>query len=110
LSDFSYPNISSANYANNAGRGGKAYTNTTADNSGGNGLVTIQWSSPSVESPVANNTGSLVRTGYTFAGWNTAADGNGTNIAVGSAFPSSTSTTLYAAQMHQLVCWQVLVM
>jgi uncharacterized repeat protein (TIGR02543 family) len=77
--------------------GGKPYTNTVADNSGGNGLITIQWSSPTVESAVADNTGNLTRLGYTFAGWNTAADGTGTSVAAGSVFPSSTSTTLYAA-------------
>jgi uncharacterized repeat protein (TIGR02543 family) len=97
LSNFAYPDISSPNYANNAGRGGKAYTDTVADNSGGNGLITIQWNSSTVVNPVASNTGNLTRVGYTFAGWNTAADGTGTSVAVGSVFPSSTSTTLYAA-------------
>ena len=42
------------------------------------------------------NTGSLARTGSTFAGWNTAANGNGTNYAAGSTFTFSTSTILYA--------------
>jgi uncharacterized repeat protein (TIGR02543 family) len=95
LSNFSYPNISSPNYADNAGRGGKAYTNTVADNSGGNGLITIQWSSTTAG--VSDNTGNLTRFGYVFAGWNTAADGSGTSVAVGSSFPGSVSTTLYAA-------------
>jgi hypothetical protein len=80
-SNFSYPNISSANYANNAGRGGKAYTNT-ADNSGGNGLVTIHWKSSTPDLTIADNTGNLVRTGYTFFGWNTAAIGTGTRYNV----------------------------
>jgi uncharacterized repeat protein (TIGR02543 family) len=97
LSNFSYPNISSPNYANNAGRGGKAYTNTAADNTGGNGLVTIQWSSSTTSNPVAENTGNLVKTGYRFIGWNTTADGYGTSIPAGTTFPSSTSATLFAA-------------
>ena len=97
LSNFSYPNISSANYADNAGRGGKAYTNTTADNTGGNGLITIQWSSTTTTIAVSDNTGNLTRFGYAFAGWNTAADGSGTAVAAGSSFPGSVSTTLYAA-------------
>jgi uncharacterized repeat protein (TIGR02543 family) len=45
---------------------------------------------------LANNTGSLVRTGYTFAGWNTAADGSGTDYAVGASYTSDAAVTLYA--------------
>ncbi len=46
----------------------------------------------------AANSGSLARTGYTFAGWNTAANGTGTTYAVStsSAFTISANTTLYA--------------
>jgi uncharacterized repeat protein (TIGR02543 family) len=95
--NFAYPDRTSPNYASNAGRGGMPNTNTAADNTGGNGLITIQWNSPTVDSPVSANTGNLVRTGYVFAGWNTAADGSGTSVEPGSAFPSSVSATLYAA-------------
>jgi uncharacterized repeat protein (TIGR02543 family) len=47
---------------------------------------------------VSANTGTLVKTGYTFAGWNTAADGSGTDYAAGATvtYPSSGTTTLYA--------------
>lgn len=48
---------------------------------------------------VLGNTGTLTRTGYTFAGWNTAANGSGTDYATGStlAYPASGQTiTLYA--------------
>ncbi len=46
---------------------------------------------------VLGNTGSLVRTGYTFAKWNTAADGSGTNYAPLATFPMGTANvTLYA--------------
>ena len=46
---------------------------------------------------VANNTGSLTKSGYTFAGWNTAADGSGTTYTAGSStFTISADTTLYA--------------
>jgi uncharacterized repeat protein (TIGR02543 family) len=96
LSNFSYPDMTSVNYANNAGRGGKAYTNTVTENTGGNGLITIQWSSTTVSNPVANNTGNLARYGYSFTGWNTAADGSGTKVPAGSVFPATASTTLYA--------------
>lgn len=47
---------------------------------------------------VKTNSGTLVRTGYTFAGWNTLANGSGTDYAAsGSAtFSISANTTLYA--------------
>lgn len=46
---------------------------------------------------VKANSGSLVRTGYTFAGWNTQADGNGTNYASGTQYQvGSENVTLYA--------------
>ena len=45
---------------------------------------------------VSGNTGEMERTGYTFAGWNTAADGSGTKYAVGSTFTISETVTLYA--------------
>jgi hypothetical protein len=40
--------------------------------------------------------GSLTRAGYTFGGWNTAADGSGTPYAAGASFVLSANTTLYA--------------
>lgn len=46
---------------------------------------------------VLGNTGSLFKTGYTFSGWNTAADGAGTARAVGTSFSmGSAAVTLYA--------------
>jgi len=46
---------------------------------------------------VSGNTGSLVRQGYAFAGWNTAADGSGTSYSPASTFPMPASAvTLYA--------------
>jgi uncharacterized repeat protein (TIGR02543 family) len=38
----------------------------------------------------------FTRTGYTFAGWNTAANGSGTSYANGASFPFTANTTLYA--------------
>ncbi|GEM_PF-5840674 len=44
--------------------------------------------------------GTLTRTGYTFAGWNTAANGTGANYAAGSTFAmGSANVTLYAIWM-----------
>ncbi|RKP51415.1 hypothetical protein D7Z26_16615 [Cohnella endophytica] len=46
---------------------------------------------------VYGNIGTLAKTGYTFNGWNTAANGSGTSYAAGSTFTMSTSNvTLYA--------------
>ncbi len=46
---------------------------------------------------VLGNTGSLVKAGYNFDGWNTQADGNGTSYATGATFAMpAASVTLYA--------------
>jgi hypothetical protein len=46
---------------------------------------------------VAGNTGNLVKTRYNFGGWNTQADGNGTNYEAGSgSFTITGNTTLFA--------------
>lgn len=46
---------------------------------------------------VKDNAGNLVKTGYTFAGWNTAADGSGTNYDPAATFSmGSANVTLYA--------------
>lgn len=45
---------------------------------------------------VLGNTGSLVKTGYTFAGWNTESNGTGTSYLQGNTFTINANTTLYA--------------
>lgn len=46
---------------------------------------------------VQGNTGSLIRTGYTFSGWNTAANGSGSSYAEGATFTmGAANVTLYA--------------
>ena len=45
---------------------------------------------------VLGNTGSLVKLGATFAGWNTAADGSGTSYSPGNTFSIAASLSLYA--------------
>lgn len=54
---------------------------------------------------VAGNTGGLVKTGFDFAGWNTAANGSGTTYQEGNTFTINANTTLYArwtAQSNKL--------
>ncbi|MCC3372633.1 InlB B-repeat-containing protein [Cohnella sp. REN36] len=47
--------------------------------------------------PVAGNTGNLVKTGHSFAGWNTKADGSGTSYGPGDTFAmGAAGVTLYA--------------
>jgi uncharacterized repeat protein (TIGR02543 family) len=47
---------------------------------------------------VLNNTGNLARTGYSFTGWNTAANGFGTSRPAGTTFTiGSSNVTLYAS-------------
>ena len=45
---------------------------------------------------LASNSGSLVKTGYTFGGWNTAAGGSGTSYAEGALYGVDAAVTLYA--------------
>jgi uncharacterized repeat protein (TIGR02543 family)/LPXTG-motif cell wall-anchored protein len=47
-------------------------------------------------SATALRTNSFTRTGYTFGGWATAANGSGTSYANSASFPFSASSTLYA--------------
>ncbi|MBN1979520.1 MAG: InlB B-repeat-containing protein, partial [Anaerolineae bacterium] len=51
---------------------------------------------PGATVTVLDNTGSLVKTGYTFAGWNTAADGSGTSYVPAATFNITSPTILYA--------------
>ncbi len=43
-----------------------------------------------------NNTGSLAGTGYTYNGWNTAADGSGTHYDAGATYSGNAAMSLYA--------------
>jgi uncharacterized repeat protein (TIGR02543 family) len=45
---------------------------------------------------LASNSGNLVKTGYTFEGWNTAANGSGTSYAAGASYTLSGDVRLYA--------------
>jgi uncharacterized repeat protein (TIGR02543 family) len=64
----------------------------TFDPNGGTGTVAPIAANGSVILPATT----VSKPGYTFTGWNTAADGSGTAYAPGSAYPLSASGTLYA--------------
>ena len=73
----------SVTYNDNASTSGTVPTDATSYASGAN--VTV-----------LGNTGTLLRAGYTFAGWNTAANGSGTNYVAGDIFAITANTILYA--------------
>jgi len=68
----------------------------TYDGNQNNGGTAPSPTTASYGQVVSSNTGSLSRSGYSFEGWNTQADGNGTSYAAGSTISPSSNTTLYA--------------
>jgi uncharacterized repeat protein (TIGR02543 family) len=77
------------------------YTVTYLGNTNTSGTAPTDGSSPYTAGStvtVLGNTGSpvLAKTSYQFAGWNTAADGSGTNYVGGNTFTINANTTLYA--------------
>ena len=76
------------------------YTVTYNGNGSTGGTVPVDLASPyeyGATVTVLGNTGTLVKTGYTFIGWNTLANGSGTDQAVGSTFTMGIAdVTLYA--------------
>jgi uncharacterized repeat protein (TIGR02543 family) len=84
VSGFTTATAYSVTYNGNSNTGGSVPTDSASYASGS--TVTV-----------LGNSGSLVRTNYTFNGWNTAADGSGTNRAIASTFTmGSANVTLYA--------------
>ena len=51
---------------------------------------------PNETATISGNTGNLQKTGYAFSGWNTKADGTGTDYAVGASVSPTSNITLYA--------------
>lgn len=80
--------------------GTTTYTVTYNSNGSTGGIAPTDASSPYDEDDVVTvlgNTGSLVRTGYVFTGWNTAADGSGTAYDPADTFEMpAANVTLYA--------------
>jgi uncharacterized repeat protein (TIGR02543 family) len=72
--------------------GASSSRTVTFNANGGSGAMADQ----SASSATALSSNAFTRSGYTFAGWNTAADGSGTAYADGASYAFSSSTTLYA--------------
>ncbi len=62
----------------------------------GNGSTSGATAAVTDHAPSALSAGGFARTGYAFAGWNTAADGSGSAYADGAIFPFTATTTLFA--------------
>lgn len=78
--------------------GATTYTVTYNGNSNTSGAVPTDSNAYASGATVTvlGNTGSLAKTGSTFNGWNTAANGSGTTYQSGNTFAISANTTLYA--------------
>lgn len=75
------------------------YTVTYNGNTRTSGNVPTDGSSPYAAGSsvtILGNSGTLAKTGYTFAGWNTAANGSGTSYSEGDTFTINANTILYA--------------
>lgn len=87
--------------------GSTTYTVTYNGNGNTGGTAPTDASSPYAAGSnvtVLGNTGSLVKTGYVFDGWNTAANGSGTNYAAGATISGiAANTTLYAKWTEDVI-------
>ena len=79
--------------------GGETYYSVTYDPNGAtSGTAPVDSNSYTAgsEFTVLGNTGNLAKTGYTFGGWNTKADGTGYARTIGSKYTINGNTTIYA--------------
>jgi len=78
----------------------QVYTVTYNGNTSNGGSVPVDGNTYLANATVTvlGNTGSLVKTGYTFTGWNTAADSSGTSYSAGSTFTMGTSNVILYAK------------
>ncbi|MCR4562163.1 MAG: InlB B-repeat-containing protein [Bacilli bacterium] len=74
------------------------YTVTYNSNGAGSGQVPVDSTKyvTGASATVLGNTGSMAKSGYNFAGWNTANDGSGTPYSAGSSITMNADVTLYA--------------
>jgi uncharacterized repeat protein (TIGR02543 family) len=77
---------------------GIAYTITYYSNGATSGTVPApgSFTAGGSATTIASNSGTLDRTGYTFAGWDTSTAGNGTAYAVGASYSTNANINLYA--------------
>jgi uncharacterized repeat protein (TIGR02543 family) len=73
--------------------------NGNTNTGGGVPIDTVSPYAPNTTVTVLGNSGALVKTGYTFGAWNTAADGSGTAYEPGDTFSITAPVTLYAQWM-----------
>jgi uncharacterized repeat protein (TIGR02543 family) len=66
-----------------------------------------QTKTPDEPLTLATNSGNLARTGFTFAGWNTAADASGTNYAAGGTYSGNADLTLFARWINPTSTWNL---
>jgi len=67
------------------------------NSTGGTAPASGAWITGATATTVASNSGTLVRTGYTFAGWNSSALGTGTDYVAGTGtYGTAADITLYA--------------
>jgi uncharacterized repeat protein (TIGR02543 family) len=85
------------------------YTVTYAANGATSGTVPIDGNKylAGATVTVLGNTGSLVQTGYTFAGWNTASSGSGTSYSSGATFAMGSANVMLYAQWTALPTYTV---
>ena len=62
----------------------------------GNGSTSGTMSAESANTPTSLTANAFIKTGYTFSGWNTVADGSGTKYANRASYPFAAAATLYA--------------
>lgn len=77
------------------------YALTYAPN-GGSGVAPVTQTVAGYSSAPLASGSSLNRSGYSFSGWNTRADGSGTAYAAGSTIPINSDTTVYAQWTPEL--------
>lgn len=76
---------------------GPAYvTKYTISYNANGGTGTVDSQSKTYGSAVTLRSNGFTRTGYTFTGWNTKADGTGTSYAAGASYSTNAAMTLYA--------------
>ena len=101
-SSLSYPfavNYFTSNSVTLTGTALPNYTVTYNGNGSTAGTVPVDGSSPYTSgssATVLGNIGNLAQPGFTFSGWNSAANGSGTPYAAGATFVPGVNTVLYA--------------